>query len=71
MPDIRVYTKVGCPHCEAAKNYFDQQGWKYKEIDVRNVAGAEAEALKHSDGRRIVPIIVRDGAVEVGFRGGY
>ncbi|MFH2055485.1 MAG: Uxx-star family glutaredoxin-like (seleno)protein [bacterium] len=70
MSKITVYTKVGCPHCEAALRYFKQEKMAYEEIDVYDVSGAEAEALEHSGGKRRVPIIVRDGEVEVGFRGG-
>lgn len=70
MSELKVYTKVGCPHCEAAMRYFDQEKLDYKQIDVNEVPGAEKEALKFSGGQRRVPIIVRDGEVEIGFRGG-
>ena len=70
MSELRVFTKVGCPHCEAAIRYFDQEKLEYEQIDVHDVPGAQAEALKLSSGQRRVPIIVRDGDVEIGFRGG-
>jgi glutaredoxin len=49
---------------------MNQEKIAYEEIDVHNVPGAQEEALKHSGGRRQVPIIVREDGVEVGFRGG-
>ncbi len=70
MAELRIYTKEGCPHCEAALRFMNQEKIAYEEIDVHNVPGAQEEALKHSGGRRQVPIIVREDGVEVGFRGG-
>ena len=70
MSKVRIYTKVGCPHCAAAKDDFRQRGIAYEEIDVHTVAGAAEEALKLAGGKKIVPIIVERGQVALGFRGG-
>lgn len=64
-----IYTKPGCPYCAAAKEDLAKNGEAFEERDVKAGAAIEAEALKWSDGRRRVPIIVRDGIVTVGFNG--
>jgi glutaredoxin len=64
-----VYTKVGCPYCAAAKDDMRARGEGFAEIDILE-PGAEAELLKLTKGQRIVPVIVRDGDVQVGFGGG-
>ncbi len=71
MAEVKIFTKVGCPHCEAALRYFKQENIDYEEIDVYDVRGAGDEAMKLANGARKVPVIVRDNKVEVGFRGGY
>jgi glutaredoxin 3 len=70
MADVTIYTKVGCPYCEAAKNYFEQEEITYKELDVHKDAGAGEKAEQLANGSRRVPVIVRDDKVEIGFRGG-
>lgn len=70
MSEVTIYTKQGCPYCAAAKEHFAKEGIDYKEIDVFDVPGAKEEAIKLADGKAIVPVIVTDGVVEVGFGGG-
>ncbi len=70
MAKVRIYTKVGCPHCAAAKDDLKRRGVAYEEIDVHTVPGAAEEALKLANGRKIVPIIVEHGKVTLGFEGG-
>jgi glutaredoxin len=71
MAMVKIFTKVGCPHCDAALRYFNQENIDYEQIDVYDVPGAGDEAMKLAGGARKVPVIVRDNKVEVGFRGGY
>ena len=70
MPDVTIYTKPGCPYCAAAKEHFTKEGIAYKEIDVFDVPGAKEEAIKIAGGKAMVPVIINNGAVEVGFGGG-
>ncbi len=70
MADVTVYTKVGCPYCAAAKKQFDDQGVSYTEIDVHDTPGAQNKVLELTGGERIVPVIVENGEVKVGFGGG-
>jgi glutaredoxin len=71
MTDVKIYVKQGCPHCEAALRYLQQEQIDFEQVDVNRVPGAQDEALQASGGQRRVPIIVRGDDVEVGFRGGY
>jgi glutaredoxin 3 len=70
MSKVKIYTKPGCPYCAAAKEHYTKKGISFTEIDVYNTPGAKEEAIKLSGGKAIVPVIVSDGAVEVGFGGG-
>lgn len=68
--EVTIYTKVGCPYCAAAKKHFEETGVQYREIDVQTVPGAADKSVALSGGQRIVPVIVQDGRVTLGFGGG-
>ncbi len=70
MARVKIYTKPGCPYCAAVKEHYAKMGIPFTEIDVYSTPGAREEAIKLSGGKAIVPVIVSDGAVEVGFGGG-
>jgi len=68
--NVTLYTKPGCPYCAAAKKYYGDQGVPYTEYDVKSDPQRAAEAVKFADGERIVPVIVENGSVKLGFGGG-
>ncbi|MCX6825858.1 MAG: Uxx-star family glutaredoxin-like (seleno)protein [candidate division Zixibacteria bacterium] len=70
MPNVTIYTKPGCPYCAAAKEHYRSQNIPIKEIDVSVVKGAKEEVIRLAGGQSIVPVIVEDGKVIVGFGGG-
>lgn len=70
MSDVTIYTKVGCPYCAAAKKHYTEQGIAYEEIDVFDTPGAKEKVLELSEGKSIVPVIVDNGEVKLGFGGG-
>lgn len=70
MSKVTIYTKVGCPYCAAAKKHYADQGIAFEEIDVHQTPGAKDKLNQLSDGKNIVPVIVEDGKVTVGFGGG-
>lgn len=70
MPDVTIFTKPGCPYCAAAKKDLNERGVKYEELDVTSAAETAKQALGFSKGERLVPIIVTDGKVQIGFNGG-
>lgn len=69
MSQVTIYTKVGCPYCAAAKKHFGDQGFVIEEIDVHSTPGAVNKANELSGGKNIVPVIVENGKVTVGFGG--
>jgi predicted DsbA family dithiol-disulfide isomerase len=36
MNNITVYTTNTCPYCTMVKNFLDEQGLEYKEVNVQN-----------------------------------
>ena len=70
MSEIKLFTKVGCPYCAAMRDSLKNEGVKYTEVDVHSSKDAMMEALDYSKGRRMVPIIVRDGKISVAPNGG-
>ncbi len=70
MSEVTIYTKTGCPYCAAAKKHYADQGIAFDEIDVHATPGAKEKVGQLSDGKNIVPIIVENGEVKVGFGGG-
>jgi glutaredoxin len=63
-----MYTQDGCPTCERAKSYYDNQKIVYEERNINRDEKwlEEAEALSPS---RTVPITITDGKIEHGFQG--
>lgn len=66
MPQIRLYTRPYCSWCVDAKQYLDQRGLAYEEVDVSRDPAAFAEMMRIS-GQRYVPTIVVDGRVLANF----
>lgn len=65
-----VYVKSGCPYCEAKRAEFAARGVACREIDVAARPEVIPELLKLTRGRRIVPVIVEDGRIEIAPAGG-
>ena len=70
MSKVVIYTKDGCPYCVAAKKHYTDSGIEFEEINVHLVANAQAEVVKLTGGQQIVPVIVDNGEVKIGFGGG-
>ena len=66
MAQMIIYTLTSCPTCARAKHDLDADGVSYEErkIDENGAYYDEALELGFS-----VPILVRDGKVEVGWKG--
>jgi len=65
-----IYTKQGCPYCEAARQHYTDLKIPFEEIDVHSTPGALDKVSQLSGGRNIVPVIVDASGVKVGFGGG-
>jgi len=67
---VLLYTRAGCPYCDAKRAELVRRGVAWCEIDVGARPEAIPELLKLTQGRRIVPVIVDGGRVEVAPDGG-
>ncbi len=70
MATIKIYTKTGCPYCAAAKKSYTERGQAFDEINITENPAAKDELLRLTKGQRIVPVIVGDGELKLGFGGG-
>lgn len=64
--DITIYTTPSCPYCNAAKDYFDENGVRYTAYDVSQNREKAVEMIKRS-GQRGTPVIDIDGDIVIGF----
>ncbi|MFQ5607064.1 MAG: Uxx-star family glutaredoxin-like (seleno)protein [Candidatus Zixiibacteriota bacterium] len=69
MAGVTIYTKPGCPYCAAAMKSFEDKGVEYTECDVKSDSSAADKATELAGGSRVVPVIVHNGEVQVGFGG--
>ena len=68
--EVIIYTKPGCRFCEEAKRDLEERGVPYKEISIADNPEAEKEWRRLAGTHKIVPVLVTDGEVKVGFGGG-
>ena len=64
---VTLYTKPGCPYCDAARRYRDEGDVTYEERDIATDPAAAEEVAEITGGPLTVPITVEDGEVRVGF----
>ncbi len=57
---VQVYTTSWCRDCRAAKQFLEEHGVVYTEVNVDVDSGASAEVIAHA-GKRAVPQMVIDG----------
>ena len=67
---VLLYTKTGCPYCAAKRAELAARGVAVREIDVSELPEVVAELLKVTRGRRIVPVVVEGGRIEIAPEGG-
>lgn len=68
---ILIYTHPDCAFSAAAKADFRKRKIAYTEIDVSKQQDKVPELLKLTKGDRVTPVIVENGKVTIGFKGGY
>jgi len=56
-----IYTKPGCPYCEQARDYYNENSIPFIDYDAQNDRARRKEMLKYSGGDPTVPCIVEDG----------
>ena len=66
MVKIIVYSTDTCPYCDMAKEYLQQKGVEFEEINVGKDSVA-AQKMVAKSGQMGVPQIEIDGNIIVGF----
>jgi glutaredoxin len=69
-PPVLLYVRADCPHSAAVRQALAARGARVREIDVGASPRAIPELLKLTGGRRIVPVIVDAGVVQIAPDGG-
>jgi glutaredoxin 3 len=67
---VVLYTRTGCPQCEAKRRELVARGVAWHEINVTERPNAIAELLKLTGGRRVVPVVVEGARIAVAPEGG-
>jgi glutaredoxin len=60
---LTAYTASWCPDCRRLKRLLGEAALECTEVDIEHEPAAEAEVLRRSGGRRVVPTLVLDGRV--------
>lgn len=66
MKKVEIYSTPTCTYCQAAKEYFTQNGVEYTEFDVAADEIKRGEMVEKS-GQMGVPVIDIEGTIIVGF----
>lgn len=66
MSNITVYTTSTCPFCDMMKNFLNEKGLPYKEVNVQQDQAA-ANKLVETTGQMGVPQTEIDGQWIIGF----
>ena len=71
QPAILLYTHPDCAYSAAAKMNFRRNKVEYLEIDVAKQQDKIPELLELTNGERVTPVMVENGQVTIGFKGGF
>lgn len=63
---VILFTTPTCGYCTAAKQYFRQNGVRFREVDVTKDPAA-ARDMQRRSGQMGVPVIDINGRIVVGF----
>lgn len=67
---VILYTHPDCAFSSAAKMDYRKRKVAYEEVDLSKQQDRVPELLALTNGERITPVIVEDGVVTIGFKGG-
>ena len=70
MAETLIYTHPDCAYSSAAKMDYRKRKVQYTEIDLSKQADQIPSLLALTNGDRVTPVIVEDGVVIIGFKGG-
>jgi len=66
QPKIIVFSTPTCPHCNAAKRYFREKKFRFRDIDVSRDHKAAMD-MQRRTGQSGVPVILINNRPIVGF----
>lgn len=66
MPKVEMYSKVPCPYCVRAKNFFIENQIEFTEHDMTD-RWDEMDTIKNKFGWKTVPLILIDGKLIGGY----
>ncbi len=66
QPRVVMFTTPTCSYCKTAKQYFRQQGIRFKQVDVSRDQAAARDMVRRS-GQQGVPQILIGNKIVVGF----
>ncbi len=64
--NVIVYSAEWCPWCKKTKEFLEENGIKFEEMDIEKTDGAAQEVVKKS-GQRGIPVVDVDGTIMIGF----
>ena len=67
---VILYTHPDCAFSAAAKMEYRRSNVEFLEIDVSREPDKIPDLLQLTDGERVTPVIVENGQVIIGFKGG-
>jgi len=70
VAETLIYTHPDCAYSSAAKMDYRKRKVQYTEIDLSKQADQIPSLLALTEGDRVTPVIVEDGVVIIGFKGG-
>ena len=70
MSNTFIYTHPDCAYSSEAKMDYRKRKIDYTEIDLSKKADQIPALLELTSGERVTPVIVEDGVVTIGFKGG-
>ena len=69
--DTLIYTHPDCSFSAAAKMEYRRSKTPYTEVDLAKQPDQIPALLELTNGERITPVIVQNGTVTIGYKGGY
>jgi glutaredoxin 3 len=67
---VVLYVKTGCPFCATQREALAARGVTWREVNVSERPETVPELLKLTRGRRVVPVLVAGGRIEIAPGGG-
>jgi glutaredoxin 3 len=66
---VVIYGKDGCGYTKSACDDYAKRQVAFQYVNVQADSEKLKEMLRHTKGKRVVPVIVDEGKVTIGFPG--